>query len=123
GPTGAGKTTIVNLLMKFYDVNSGDIIIDGVSIHDMKREDIHNLFDMILQDTWLFKGTLRENLVYNKANVTDDMLDQICETVGLKHFVNALPNGYDTYLDESAQLSEGQKQQITRSEESRVGKG
>ncbi|MBN3490151.1 ABC transporter ATP-binding protein [Acholeplasma equirhinis] len=113
GPTGAGKTTIVNLLMKFYDVNQGDIVIDGVSIHDMKRESIHNLFDMILQDTWLFKGTLRENLVYNKENVSDKELDRVCETVGLKHFVQALPNGYDTFLDESAQLSEGQKQQIT----------
>lgn len=113
GPTGAGKTTIVNLLMKFYNVNSGDIIIDGVSIHDMKREDIHNLFDMILQDTWLFKGTLRENLVYNKTGVSDEELDKVCETVGLKHFVNSLSKGYDTYLDETAQLSEGQKQQIT----------
>lgn len=113
GPTGAGKTTIVNLLMKFYDVDSGDIIIDGVSIHDMKREEIHDLFDMILQDTWLFKGTLRENLVYNQTNVSDSTLDQVCETVGLKHFVKSLPQGYDTYLSESTPLSEGQKQQIT----------
>jgi len=113
GPTGAGKTTIVNLLMKFYDIDSGDIIIDGVSIRDMKRETVHDLFDMILQDTWLFKGTLRENLIFNKKNVPDAVLDKVCETVGLKHFVNGLPNGYDTFIDESSQLSEGQKQQIT----------
>lgn len=113
GPTGAGKTTIVNLLMKFYDVNSGDIIIDGISIHDMKRVDVHNLFDMILQDTWLFKGTLRENLVFNKENVSDQELDKVCKAIGLEHFVNSLPNSYDTILDESATLSEGQKQQIT----------
>lgn len=113
GPTGAGKTTIVNLLMKFYDINSGNIVIDGASIHDMKREDIHDLFDMILQDTWLFKGTLRENLVFNKENVSDQELDKVCKAIGLKHFVESLPNGYDTLLDESSTLSEGQKQQIT----------
>jgi len=113
GPTGAGKTTIVNLLMKFYEINSGNIIIDGISIHDMKRENIHDLFDMILQDTWLFKGTLRENLVFNKENVSEQELDKVCKAIGLEHFVNSLPNGYDTLLDESATLSEGQKQQIT----------
>ncbi len=113
GPTGAGKTTIVNLLMKFYNVDSGDIIIDGVSIHDIKRENIHDLFDMILQDTWLFKGTLRENLVFNKENVSDKELDKVCKAVGLEHFVEQLKEGYDTIIDESQSLSEGQMQQIT----------
>ena len=113
GPTGAGKTTIVNLLMRFYELNSGDIRIDGVSIKDMKRESVHDLFDMILQNTWLFEGTLRENLVYNKKDVPDDMLDKVCEAVGLSHFIKLLPHGYDTVIGESTSLSEGQKQQIT----------
>ena len=113
GPTGAGKTTIVNLLMRFYDVDSGDILIDGVSTKDMKREDVRSLFDMILQDTWLFGGTLRENLVYNKQNVSNEELDAVCEAVGLGHFVKTLPNGYDTVLEENSALSEGQKQQLT----------
>ena len=113
GPTGAGKTTIVNLLMRFYEVTSGDILIDGVSIKDMKREEVHNLFDMILQDTWLFHGTVRENLVYNKENVTEETLDKVCKAVGLHHFIQTLPNGYDTILDDSINISEGQKQQLT----------
>lgn len=113
GPTGAGKTTIVNLLMRFYEVTSGDILIDGVSIKDMKREEVHNLFDMILQDTWLFHGTIRENLVYNKENVTEETLDKVCKAVGLHHFIQTLPNGYDTILDDSINISEGQKQQLT----------
>ena len=113
GPTGAGKTTIVNLLMRFYEMDSGDVRIDGVSIRDMKRESVHDLFDMILQDTWLFEGTLRENLVFNQKNVTDEMLDQACETVGLKHFVSTLPKGYDTVLGDNVNVSEGQKQQLT----------
>lgn len=113
GPTGAGKTTLVNLLMKFYDINSGDILIDNVSIKDIKREGIHDLFDMILQDTWLFKGSIRENLVYNKTGVTDEDLNKAIEAVGLKHLVNTMPNGYDTMLDENLSLSEGQKQQLT----------
>ena len=113
GPTGAGKTTIVNLLMRFYELNSGDIKIDGVSIKDMKRENVHDLFDMILQSTWLFDGTLRENLVYNKTGVTDAQLDAVCEAVGLAHFVKLLPHGYDTAISEATSLSEGQKQQIT----------
>lgn len=112
GPTGAGKTTIVNLLMRFYDCE-GDIAIDGISTKDMKREAVHDLFDMILQDTWLFGGTIRENLVFNKENVSDEKLDEICEAVGLKHFIKSLPQGYDTMLDESLNLSEGQKQQLT----------
>ena len=113
GPTGAGKTTIVNLLMRFYEVTSVDILIDGVSIKDMKREEVHNLFDMILQDTWLFHGTVRENLVYNKENVTEETLDKVCKAVGLHHFIQTLPNGYDTILDDSINISEGQKQQLT----------
>lgn len=113
GPTGAGKTTIVNLLMRFYEVTSGDILIDGVSIQEMKREEVHNLFDMILQDTWLFHGSVRENLVYNKENVTNEALDMVCKAVGLHHFIQTLPNGYDTILDDSINISEGQKQQLT----------
>lgn len=113
GPTGAGKTTIVNLLMRFYEVDSGDILVDGHSIKDMKRESVHDLFDMILQDTWLFGGTIRENLVYNKEGVTDSQLDKVCEAVGLKHFISTLPHKYDTVIDENTALSEGQKQQLT----------
>ena len=113
GPTGAGKTTIVNLLMRFYEVNSGDVRIDGVSIRDMKRESVHDLFDMILQDTWLFEGTVRENLVFNQEGVTDEMLNLACETVGLKHFIATLPQGYDTVLGDNVNVSEGQKQQLT----------
>ncbi len=113
GPTGAGKTTIVNLLMRFYEVDSGDILVDGHSIKDMKRESVHDLFDMILQDTWLFGGTIRENLVYNKEGVTDSQLDKVCEAVGLKHFIATLPHKYDTVIDENTALSEGQKQQLT----------
>jgi len=113
GPTGAGKTTMVNLLMRFYELGSGDILVDGISIRDMKREDVHNLFDMILQDTWLFSGTIRENLVFNQKDVSDERLDKICEAVGLKHFISTQPKGYDTMLDDNLNLSEGQKQQLT----------
>ncbi len=113
GPTGAGKTTMVNLLMRFYDVDEGDILIDGVSTSEMKRENVHDLFDMILQDTWLFDGTIRENLVYNKENVNDEELDRAVEAVGLKHFIGSLPEGFDTMLSDSLNLSEGQKQQLT----------
>ncbi|MBR6698395.1 MAG: ABC transporter ATP-binding protein [Lachnospiraceae bacterium] len=113
GPTGAGKTTIVNLLMRFYEINSGDIMIDGISTKELTRENVHDLFDMILQDTWLFKGTIRENLVYNKENVTDEELDKVCRAVGLRHFIKTLKKGYDTMLDDSISLSEGQKQQLT----------
>lgn len=113
GPTGAGKSTIVNLLMRFYDVQGGDILIDGVSIQKLKRENVHDLFDMILQDTWLFEGTVRENLVYNTPNVTDKQLDKVCQAVGLDHFVKTLSHRYDTVLNDSVTLSEGQKQQLT----------
>ncbi|MCQ2465347.1 MAG: ABC transporter ATP-binding protein/permease [Oscillospiraceae bacterium] len=113
GPTGAGKTTMVNLLMRFYDIDEGDILIDGVSVNDMKRENVHDLFDMILQDTWLFEGTIRDNLVYNRENVTDEELDRACAAVGLSHFIATLPDSYDTLLSDSLNLSEGQKQQLT----------
>ncbi|MBR3228394.1 MAG: ABC transporter ATP-binding protein [Erysipelotrichaceae bacterium] len=113
GPTGAGKTTIVNLLMRFYEVNSGSIYIDGISIDQMKRENVRDLFDMILQDTWLFEGTIRENLVYNQKDISDERLDEVCKAVGLRHFIRSLSKGYDTMLDESLSLSEGQKQQLT----------
>ena len=112
GPTGAGKTTIVNLLMRFYECE-GEILIDGVPTKEMKREDVHELFDMILQDTWLFGGTIRENLVFNQKDVPDDKLDAICEAVGLKHFIASLPQGYDTPISDSLNLSEGQRQQLT----------
>lgn len=113
GPTGAGKTTMVNLLMRFYEIDGGDILIDGVSTKTLKREQVHDMFDMILQDTWLFDGTIRENLVYNKEGVTEKELDEACEAVGLKHFISMLPNGYDTRLNEALNLSDGQKQQLT----------
>ncbi len=113
GPTGAGKTTMVNLLMRFYEIDGGDILIDGVSTKTLKREQVHDMFDMILQETWLFDGTIRENLVYNKEGVTDKELDMACEAVGLKHFISTLPQGYDTRLNEALNLSDGQKQQLT----------
>ena len=113
GPTGAGKTTMVNLLMRFFDINGGDITIDGVSINDMKREDDHNLFSMVLQDTWLFEGTLRENLVYNMSGVTDEDLERVCMACGLDKFVRSLPGGFNTELSESSSISAGQKQLIT----------
>ena len=113
GPTGAGKTTMVNLLMRFYDVSSGDILIDGVSIRDMRREDVHDLFCMVLQDTWLFEGTIRENIVYSKEGVTDERLDEVCKAVGLYHYIQTLPEKYDTVLGDNASLSAGQRQQVT----------
>ena len=113
GPTGAGKTTMVNLLMRFYETNSGDILIDDVSTKDITRENVHNLFCMVLQDTWLFEGTLRENLVYSKEGVSDERLDEVCEAVGLKKFVDSLPERYDTVFNDNAAISVGQRQQIT----------
>jgi len=113
GPTGAGKTTIVNLLMRFYEVNKGSITIDGISTKDLKRENVRDLFDMILQDTWLFKGTIRENLVFNEKDVSEEKLNEVTKAVGLRHFIKSLPKGYDTMLDETLALSEGQKQQLT----------
>ncbi len=113
GPTGAGKTTIVNLLMRFYETDEGEIRIDGVSTKDMTRECVHDQFDMILQDTWLFAGTIRENLVYNKKGVTDEELDAACAAVGLTPYIKSMPKGYDTPLNGDSSLSEGQKQQMT----------
>ena len=113
GPTGAGKTTIVNLLMKFYDVNSGDIIIDGVSIKKITRDNVHDLFTMVLQDTWLFNGTIKENIVYNKRNISDEVIKNACKTVGLDHFIRTLPKGYDTVLSDADSLSAGEKQLLT----------
>lgn len=113
GPTGAGKTTIVNLLMKFYDINSGKILIDGIPTSEMKREEIHSLFTMVLQDTWLFAGTLRDNILYNRTKISDEKIMEICDTVGLTHFVKTLPHGLDTEIAENDAISAGQKQLIT----------
>lgn len=113
GPTGAGKTTLVNLLMRFYEINSGDIRIDGRSIKDLTRENIHDLFGMVLQDTWLFEGTIKENLRYNKENVTDGQIVEACKQIGVDHFIQTLPNGYDTVIDDAVNLSAGQKQLLT----------
>ena len=113
GPTGAGKTTLVNLLMRFYELDSGRIYIDDVPIDELTRENVHDLFCMVLQDTWLFEGTVRENLVYSKTGVTDEQLDRACKAVGIYHFIHTLPHGYDTVLDDKASLSAGQKQQLT----------
>ena len=113
GPTGAGKTTLVNLLMRFYELNGGSISIDGHPIDGLKRSNVHDLFGMVLQDTWLFEGTVRENIVYDKQGITDEMLDEVCKTVGIDHLIKSLPNGYDTVLNENANLSAGQKQLIT----------
>ena len=113
GPTGAGKTTIVNLLMRFYELLDGDILIDGISLKDIKRENVHNLFGMVLQDTWLFEGTLRDNLTYGRKDVSDDRLFEICSRCGLKHFINTLPDRFDTVLSDNVAVSAGQKQLIT----------
>lgn len=113
GPTGAGKTTLVNLLMRFHEINSGSIKIDGVSTKDMKREDVHGMFCMVLQDTWLFEGTLRENLVYCAEDVSEEKMRNACKAVGLHHFIRTLPQGYDTVLNDTLNLSQGQKQQLT----------
>lgn len=113
GPTGAGKTTMVNLLMRFYEIGSGEIKIDGVPISELMREKVHELFSMVLQDTWLFEGTVRENLVYNMQGITDEQLEQVCRACGLDKFVHSLPNGFDTVLSESASISAGQKQLLT----------
>ena len=113
GPTGAGKTTMVNLLMKFYDINSGDIKIDGVSTKELTRENIHDLFTMVLQDTWLFEGSIKENIIYNRTNVSDDKVREVCKEVGLDHFIRTLSKGYDTILNDNESVSAGQRQLLT----------
>ncbi|MDD6097468.1 MAG: ABC transporter ATP-binding protein [Oscillospiraceae bacterium] len=113
GPTGAGKTTMVNLLMRFYELNGGQILIDGVPTSELTRKNVHELFCMVLQDTWLFEGTVRENIVYSKENVTDEEITKACKAVGIDHFIRTLPKGYDTVLNDKANLSAGQKQLIT----------
>lgn len=113
GPTGAGKTTMVNLLMRFHELNGGEIMIDGVSTKEMSREEVHSQFCMVLQDTWLFEGTIRENLIYSTDNGSDEKMKEACKAVGLDHFIRTLPNGYDTMLTDQLNLSQGQKQQLT----------
>ena len=113
GPTGAGKTTMVNLLMRFYEINSGEILIDGVSTKDLTRENIHKLFCMVLQDTWLFNETIKDNIIYNNPNVTIEEVKEACKTVGLDHFIKTLPHGYDTKIGDTDSLSSGQKQLLT----------
>ncbi|MCR5089254.1 MAG: ABC transporter ATP-binding protein/permease [Oscillospiraceae bacterium] len=113
GPTGAGKTTIVNLLMRFYELDRGEIRIDGIPSADLTRENVHGIFGMVLQDTWLFEGTVRENLTYGKSGISDERLREICRQCGLKHFINTLPNGLDTVLNDSVSISAGQKQLLT----------
>jgi ATP-binding cassette subfamily B protein len=113
GPTGAGKTTIVNLVMRFYDANEGDITIDGTSIYSVPRENVHEQFCMVLQDTWVFEGTIKENIIYSKTGVTDEEVIEACKAVGLHHFIMTLPDGYNTILNDKAALSEGEKQLLT----------
>lgn len=113
GPTGAGKTTLVNLLMRFYEINDGDIKVDGVSTKSMRRSDVHAMFGMVLQDTWLFQGTIKENLRYNNLAATDDQIVEACKQVGVNHFIQTLPEGYNTMVDDSINLSAGQKQLLT----------
>ena len=113
GPTGAGKTTIVNLLMKFYDIDRGRITIDGVDTKEMKRSEVHDAFSMVLQDTWLFEGTIKENLIYNQKDITDQAVVEAAKAVGVHHFIMTLPDGYDTVLDDTVSLSVGQKQLLT----------
>ena len=113
GPTGAGKTTIVNLLMRFYELNAGEILVDGTPIDQVRRENVHEQFGMVLQDTWMFEGTIKENVVYCKENVSDEQVIDACKAVGLHHFIRTLPQGYETRLDDKASLSQGQKQLVT----------
>ena len=113
GPTGAGKTTIVNLLMRFYELNAGEILVDGTPIDQVRRENVHDQFGMVLQDTWMFEGTIKENVVYCKENVSDEQVIAACKAVGLHHFIRTLPQGYETRLDDKASLSQGQKQLVT----------
>lgn len=113
GPTGAGKTTMVNLLMRFYEISGGSIAIDGVDTKSVPRWNVHDQFSMVLQDTWVFRGTVRENIAYSKPDVTDKQIEDACKAVGLHHYIMSLPNGYDTVIDDKATLSQGQKQLLT----------
>ena len=113
GPTGAGKTTLVNLLMRFHEIQEGEICIDGISTKELTRENVHSQFCMVLQDTWLFEGTVRENLIYCTEGVTDEKMREACKAVGLDHFIRTLSHGYDTVLNDQVSLSQGQKQQLT----------
>ena len=113
GPTGAGKTTMVNLLMKFYDITDGDILIDGISIKELTRTNVHDLFTMVLEDTWVFGGTIKENIVFNKENISDKEVEIVSKIVGLDHFIKTLPEGYDTVLNDAESISQGQKQLLT----------
>lgn len=113
GPTGAGKTTIVNLLMRFYEVDDGDILIDGVSIKDMTREEVHDIFGMVLQDTWMLEGSIRENILFSKAALPDEKLEEICKEAGIYHYVHTLPGGLDYVIEDESSISGGQKQLIT----------
>ena len=113
GPTGAGKTTMVNLLMKFYDINNGEILIDGVSTKNLTRRNIHDLFTMVLQDTWVFNGSIKDNIIYNTPNVSMEMVENVCKTVGLDHFIKTLSDGYDTILSDNDSVSAGQRQLLT----------
>ena len=113
GPTGAGKTTMVNLLMKFYEINNGDIKIDGISIKDLTRNNIHDLFTFVLQDTWLFDGTIKENIIYNRENVSQKKVEEVCKIVGLDHFIKTLPHGYDSHISDNDSVSAGQRQLLT----------
>jgi ATP-binding cassette subfamily B protein len=113
GPTGSGKTTIANLLMRFYETDSGDILVDGISLRDIKRSQVHEMFCMVLQDTWLFNGTIRENITFNRTDVSDEELRTACEAVGIDAYIRSLPDGYDTVLNDADSLSAGQRQQLT----------
>ena len=113
GPTGSGKTTIANLLMRFYETDSGDILVDGISLRDIKRSQVHEMFCMVLQDTWLFNGTIKENITFNRTDVSDEELRTACEAVGIDAYIRSLPDGYDTVLNDADSLSAGQRQQLT----------
>ena len=113
GPTGAGKTTMVNLLMKFYDITDGDIIIDGVSTKEISRENVHELFTMVLQDTWIFNGTIKENIVFNNKNVKQDEIEKVCKKVGIHHLIKTMSKGYDTIINDDDSVSAGERQLIT----------
>ena len=113
GPTGAGKTTLVNLLMRFYEIQGGDITIDGVSVKDMPREEIHDIFGMVLQDTWMFEGTIRENILFSKTGVPDEEIERIIKEAGISHYIHTLPGGLDYYVDNESSISGGQKQLMT----------